>query len=127
MDGNDGPEKDSTLGHKKSFPKKGVNYWNLYSHNTHKTSQEVFDHVISINEIIAGNAEIQQNRLLREQMVGILNRRDTYGNTPLHYAKPYPDQNIVKLLLSLGAKLDVNTQGTIQHYNGIRYHLFHII
>ena len=81
--------------------------------------------MISINEIITGNAEIQQNRLLREQMVGILNRRDTYGNTPLHYAKPYPDQNIVKLLLSLGAKLDVNTQGTIQLYYGIKYHLLH--
>ena len=83
--------------------------------------------VILINEIIAGNAEIQQNRLLREQMVGILNRRDTYGNTPLHYAKPYPDQNIVKLLLSLGAKLDVNTQGTIKLYYGSKYFFFHII
>ena len=62
---------------------------------------------------ILGNAEVQQYRLLREQMIGILNRRDTYGNTPLHYAKPYPDQNIVKLLLSLGAKLDVNQQGML--------------
>ena len=52
------------------------------------------------------------SRLLREQMIGILNRPDTYGNTPLHYAKPYPDQSIVKLLLSCGAKIDVNQQGT---------------
>ena len=59
---------------------------------------------------------MQQYRLLREQMIGILNRRDTYGNTPLHYAKPYPDQSIVKLLLSLGAKLDVNQQGTVNHF-----------
>ena len=50
-------------------------------------------------------------RLLREQMIGIINRPDTYGNTPLHYAKSYPDQSIVKLLLSCGAKIDVNPQG----------------
>ena len=26
-------------------------------------------------------------------------RKDTYGNTALHYAKSYPDQSIVKFLL----------------------------
>ena len=37
-------------------------------------------------------------------------RKDTYGNTALHYAKSYPDQSIVKFLLSHGAKIDVNPQ-----------------
>jgi ankyrin repeat protein len=36
-----------------------------------------------------------------------------YGNTALHYAKSYPDQSIVKYLLSHGAKLDVNPQNEV--------------
>ena len=36
-----------------------------------------------------------------------------YGNTPLHYAKPYPDQSIVLYLLSHGAKLDVNNRKVV--------------
>ena len=66
--------------------------------------------VLTVHKISA-NTEFNNSRLLREQMIGILNRRDNYGNTPLHYAKPYPNQNIVKLLLSFGAKLDLNQQG----------------
>ena len=65
---------------------------------------------------ISANTEFNNSRLLREQMIGILNRRDNYGNTPLHYAKPYPNQNIVKLLLSFGAKLDLNQQGGYLEY-----------
>ena len=68
---------------------------------------------------ISANTEFNNSRLLREQMIGILNRRDNYGNTPLHYAKPYPNQNIVKLLLSFGAKLDLNQQGEYLEYTNI--------
>ena len=67
----------------------------------------------------SANTEFNNSRLLREQMIGILNRRDNYGNTPLHYAKPYPNQNIVKLLLSFGAKLDLNQQGEYLEYTNI--------
>ena len=65
---------------------------------------------------ISANTEFNNSRLLREQMIGILNRRDNYGNPPRHYANPYPNQNIVKLLLSFGAKLDLNQQGGYLEY-----------
>ena len=45
--------------------------------------------------------------------VSIAYRKDMYGNTALHYAKPYPNQSIAKTLLSYGAKLDVNPQEMI--------------
>ena len=37
-------------------------------------------------------------------------RKDSYGNTALHYAKSYPDQTIVKFLLGQGGKIDVSSQ-----------------
>ena len=43
----------------------------------------------------------------------ISHSKDMYGNTPLHYAKPYPDQSIVLYLLSHGAKLDVNNRKVV--------------
>jgi hypothetical protein len=46
-------------------------------------------------------------------MRSILNRLDEYGNTPLHYARTYPDQALCVLLFSNGAKIDKNPQGVI--------------
>ncbi len=43
-------------------------------------------------------------------MKGIVNRLDTYGNSAAHYAKPYPDQSVAKLLLKHGAKIEINDQ-----------------
>ena len=54
-----------------------------------------------------GNLSIQQ------QMRSIVNRPDSHGNTALHYAKYYPDQAIVVLLLDNEAKLDKNPQGIV--------------
>jgi len=42
-----------------------------------------------------------------------VNRPDSHGNTALHYAKYYPDQAIVVLLLDNEAKLDKNPQGIV--------------
>ena len=39
------------------------------------------------------------NLLIQQQMRSIINRQDSYGNTALHYAKQYPDQQVVKFLL----------------------------
>ncbi len=50
------------------------------------------------------------NSIIQQQMRSIINRRDSYGNTALHYARQYPDQSIVKFLLVNGAKIDVNQQ-----------------
>ncbi|TRY68237.1 hypothetical protein TCAL_06841 [Tigriopus californicus] len=50
---------------------------------------------------------------VQAQMREIINRLDSYGNTPIHYARPYPDQAIVKVLLKNGAKLDQNPQGQL--------------
>ena len=50
------------------------------------------------------------NMIIQQQMRGIINRQDSYGNTALHYAKQYPDQSVVKFLLRNGAKIDVNQQ-----------------
>ena len=50
------------------------------------------------------------NVIIQQQMRGIINRQDSYGNTALHYAKQYPDQSVVKFLLRNGAKIDVNQQ-----------------
>ena len=53
------------------------------------------------------------NPIIQQQMRSIINRKDSYGNTALHYAKQYPDQSIVKFLLRNGAKIDVNQQKLI--------------
>ena len=50
------------------------------------------------------------NLIIQQQMRSIINRRDSHGNTALHYARTYPDQSVVKFLLSHGAKIDVNHQ-----------------
>ncbi|XP_023346076.1 uncharacterized protein LOC111715063 [Eurytemora carolleeae] len=50
---------------------------------------------------------------LKYSMMAIINRADSYGNTPLHYAKQYPTQEITKFLLRNGAKIDRNPQGTM--------------
>ena len=64
--------------------------------------------------ILALRAFFSDNNLrVQQQMRSIVNRQDDYGNTPLHYAKTYPDQSIVILLLENGAKIDKNPQGTI--------------
>ena len=39
------------------------------------------------------------NLLIQQQMRSIINRQDSSGNTALHYAKQYPDQQVVKFLL----------------------------
>ena len=46
----------------------------------------------------------------QSHMKGIVNRLDTYGNSAAHYAKPYPDQSVAKLLLKHGAKIEINDQ-----------------
>jgi len=46
-------------------------------------------------------------------MRAIVNRLDSYSNSALHYAKPYPNQSVAKLLLKHGAKLEVNDQGML--------------
>ncbi len=53
------------------------------------------------------------NLIIQQQMRSIINRQDNQGNTALHYAKQYPDQEIVKFLLSYGAKIDVNPQKVV--------------
>ena len=53
------------------------------------------------------------NPIIQQQMRSIINRKDSYGNTAMHYAKQYPDQSIVKFLLKNGAKIDVNQQKLI--------------
>ena len=62
----------------------------------------------SLNSLFNDN-----NLTLQAQMRSIVNKVDNGGNTPLHYAKPYPDQAVVKMLLCNGAKLDRNSQGAI--------------
>jgi len=65
------------------------------------------------------------NRLVQAQMRSIVNRLDSYGNSALHYAKPYPNQRIAKLLLLHGAKLEVNDQGLLNlHPRTLEEHLF---
>ena len=39
------------------------------------------------------------NMLVKHGMKSIINRVDSSGNTALHYAKHYPNQDIVKFLL----------------------------
>ena len=46
-------------------------------------------------------------------MTSIVNLTDSYGNTPLHYAKPYPKTEVVIFLLQQGAKIDLNNQGIL--------------
>ena len=46
-------------------------------------------------------------------MEGLVNQRDLYEDTPLHYAKLYPEQRISKLLLRHGAKIDRNAHHVI--------------
>ena len=55
----------------------------------------------------------EDNLSIRQQMRSIVNRPDSHGNTALHYAKHYPDQSIVVLLLDNEAKLDKNPQGIV--------------
>ena len=55
----------------------------------------------------------EDNLSIRQQMRSIVNRPDSHGNTALHYAKYYPDQSIVVLLLDNEAKLDKNPQGIV--------------
>ncbi len=51
--------------------------------------------------------------VVQKLMRGIVNRLDHQGNSALHYAKPYPDQSVAKLLLRHGAKLERNEQKAI--------------
>ena len=46
-------------------------------------------------------------------MRSVINSMDSYGNTPLHYAKHYPDTALVIFLLQQGAKINLNSQGII--------------
>ena len=63
--------------------------------------------------------------LVQQQMRSIVNRLDSYGNSALHYAKPYPDQEIAKLLLKHGAKLHGNPQNAINlHAKTLEDHLY---
>ena len=64
--------------------------------------------VETLKELFAGD-----NKRVQALMTGIVNRQDSYGNTPLHYARPYPDSGVAKLLMANGAKLDMNPQGLI--------------
>lgn len=58
-------------------------------------------------------------------MKGIVNRLDQYGNSAAHYAKPYPDQSVAKLLLKHGAKIEINEQGAVNlHPRTLEEHLF---
>lgn len=67
-----------------------------------------FVNVETLKELLKDDASGVQS-----QMREIINRLDSYGNTPIHYARPYPDQTIVKVLLKHGAKLDQNPQGQL--------------
>lgn len=63
----------------------------------------------TLHELFSGN-----NRTIQYQMRGIVNNRDSYGNTALHYARPYPSPEVTLVtLLANGAKLDMNAQGQI--------------
>ena len=53
------------------------------------------------------------NSYVSEQMKSIVNSLDSYGNSSLHYAKSYPNQDIVIFLLQKGAKIDLNPQNVI--------------
>ena len=39
------------------------------------------------------------NNFVKHAMKSIINRVDSSGNTAIHYAKHYPNQEVVKLLL----------------------------
>ena len=53
------------------------------------------------------------NMLVKYGMKSIINRVDSSGNTALHYAKHYPNQDVVKFLLRNGARIHRNPQGSM--------------
>ena len=50
---------------------------------------------------------------VKTAMKSIINRIDTSGNSALHYAKHYPNQEVVKFMLRNGAKIHKNDQEVI--------------
>ena len=53
------------------------------------------------------------SQYVKTAMKSIINRVDSNGNTALHYAKHYPNQEVVKLMMRNGAKIHKNSTDVI--------------